>query len=107
MTEQEMHDRNLPEKPSWTDPLFLRIFRGFRIAVQPGKMILAILAVLTLFAGGWILDELTRPMAPVVSRNGVTDLEFYINSVYEGESLDWQAEKERMQRSGAIHAAGQ
>ncbi|KPK75810.1 MAG: hypothetical protein AMJ79_09640 [Phycisphaerae bacterium SM23_30] len=83
MTEQEMHDRNLPEKPSWTDPLFLRIFRGFRIAVQPGKMILAILAVLTWFVGGW----------------GVTELEFYINTIYEGESLDWQAERERMQQA--------
>src|SRR4051812_29032807 len=35
---------------------FLHIFRAFRVAVHPSKLVLGLLALLTLYAGGRILD---------------------------------------------------
>jgi len=43
---------------------FPKIFTTFRSAVQPSKLILALLGVICFFVGGWILDSLT----PISSR---------------------------------------
>src|SRR5215210_2822836 len=37
---------------------FINIFRAFRIAIHPSKLVLALLALLTLYFGGRILDGL-------------------------------------------------
>src|SRR5205814_9686953 len=38
---------------------FTQIFRSFRIAIHPSKLILALLAMLLIFVGGWVMDGLT------------------------------------------------
>src|SRR5262245_53421504 len=37
---------------------FTQIFRAFRVAIHPSKLILALLALLALYAGGRVLDML-------------------------------------------------
>ena len=96
MVEQDI--RNFPsENRSWWEGLlFLRIFRGFRMAIQPGKLLLGILAVLTLFVGGWVMDEMTPAANRVMVRDGVSELEFYTARVAAGERPDWEDQREQM-----------
>jgi len=54
----------------WQQLLFLRIFQGFRLAMQPGKLAVALLGVILLFLGGWALDWLTPHSAMVLSDVG-------------------------------------
>ena len=51
----------------WQQLLFLRLFQSFRLAVQPGKLAVALLGVILLFLGGWILDWLTPQSAMVLN----------------------------------------
>ena len=43
---------------------FTQIFRAFRVAIHPTKLILALVALLLIYCGGWLLDSLW----PVQSR---------------------------------------
>ncbi|MCP4713245.1 MAG: hypothetical protein GY869_31830, partial [Planctomycetes bacterium] len=97
----EQADRDYPvESGRWWDGfLFLRIFRGFRMAIQPGKLILGMLAVLTLFVGGWVMDQLTPESKRVIVRDGVSELEFYTSRVAAGERLDWEDQRHQMLES--------
>ncbi|MBN1846225.1 MAG: hypothetical protein JW810_11115 [Sedimentisphaerales bacterium] len=56
MSEQEVKTN---QDQWWSHLLFLRLFQGFRMAVQPGKLSVALLGVVVLFLCGWILDALT------------------------------------------------
>src|SRR5438552_4088433 len=38
---------------------FTLIFRSFRVAVHPSKLILALLALLLIYGGGWLMDGMT------------------------------------------------
>src|SRR3954447_16742470 len=41
----------------WRDVFpFLNIFRAFRVAIHPSKLVLGLLALLTIYAGGRLLD---------------------------------------------------
>src|SRR4051794_10038285 len=43
----------------WRDVFpFLNLFRAFRVAIHPSKLVLGLLALLTIYAGGRILDGL-------------------------------------------------
>ena len=55
MSDQDVHSTNDTGKTWWNELAFLRIFQGFRMAVQPGKMLLALGGVVFLFIGGWIV----------------------------------------------------
>jgi len=46
---------------------FVKIFQGFRSAVQPGKLILAIFGIVLIFLAGWILDVLSSARVPVTT----------------------------------------
>ncbi|MBN2844234.1 MAG: hypothetical protein JXM68_14200, partial [Sedimentisphaerales bacterium] len=46
---------------------FVRLFRGFSLSVQPGKILLAIIIVLALYGAGWLLDFLAGGSHSVVS----------------------------------------
>jgi hypothetical protein len=64
MSEQESKTNG----QSWFQQLlFLRLFQGFRLAVQPGKLAVALLGVILLFLGGCILDWLTPHSAMVLN----------------------------------------
>ncbi len=54
--------------------LFVRIFQSFRMAIQPGKLIIAFCAVCLLFLAGWILD-FSNSVA--VDKSGVNELQIY------------------------------
>ena len=95
MTEQDMRDYPGENESWWDGMLFLRVFRGFRMAIQPGKLILGILAVLALFVGGWVMDEIMRPTDRVMVRDGLSELEFYTTRTAAGERLDWEDHREQ------------
>lgn len=77
---------------------FLRLFRCFRIAAQPGKMILALIGITLVCLTGWVMDWLT-PVSyrAVVSRSAAgvmetprNELEAYVSGQYKmgGASLE-------------------
>ncbi len=39
--------------------LFTQVFKSFRMAIQPSKMVLALAAIVLLFVGGWVLDVIS------------------------------------------------
>jgi len=44
---------------NWQETLpFTNIFSAFRVAIHPSKLVLALMAIVALFLGGWVLDEL-------------------------------------------------
>jgi len=53
-------------RPWYSDFLFVRLFQGFRLARQLSTLSLALLGVITLFVGGWILDAFTPRSVQVV-----------------------------------------
>ncbi len=43
----------------WCDQLsFVKVFQGFRSAIQPGKLLLAAMGIIAIFLWGWMLDAL-------------------------------------------------
>jgi hypothetical protein len=85
MSEQETKTNG----QSWCQQLlFLRIFQGFRLAVQPGKLAVALLGVILLFFGGWVIDLLTPQSAMVL-----TDVDAAVQSAGD-EGLNPQAYSE-------------
>src|SRR5438874_13168948 len=53
---------------NWREALpFTHLFRAFRIAIHPSKLVLGLLALLGLYCGGRILDELWRPRSRAIS----------------------------------------
>src|SRR5438105_7200258 len=47
---------------------FTHIFRSFRVAIHPSKLILALLAILLLYCGGRVLDGLWSPRSRGIPR---------------------------------------
>jgi len=45
---------------------FVKIFSGFRTAVQPGKLMLALMGVVLIFVAGWLLDTFSVSSARVI-----------------------------------------
>ncbi len=46
--------------PDWLESMrFIQIFRCFRIALQPGKLVLGLMGIFLIFLSGYILDGLT------------------------------------------------
>ena len=71
MSEQD--DRSIGNgNDGWASWPFVRIFTqgGFRAAIQPGKIMLAVLGILALFIAGGILDIMTPYSARVVAMTG-------------------------------------
>jgi len=99
-----MSDLQIQEKTEqgWLENMpFVKIFQGFRLAIQPGKLILALSAIVILFAAGGILDMFTPQSDRVVvsgeglseGRTDWTELELYVSSKEyrkEGELREWR-----------------
>jgi len=64
--------------------LFPRIFRAFRMSVQPSKLIIAFLALTVITGCGWIMD-FSRPV--VVSAHGDNELKIYMEQPDRLESF--------------------
>jgi hypothetical protein len=63
---------------------FTHIFRGFRVAVHPSKLILGLVALLALYAGGRLLDGIWSPRALAVP----DEIKLYETNVRTGGSTD-------------------
>ena len=62
---------------------FTHIFRGFRIAIHPSKLILGLIALLSLYAGGRVLDG-AWPARHLAVPGEVND---YEHNIAEGKKL--------------------
>lgn len=83
-----------PEKVNIVDLstfYFVRLFRGFSLSVQPGKMVLAILAIAMLYAAGWFGDLLAGPDHSVVSST--------IYDFNSGSEISWYAENNKTENN--------
>ena len=49
-----------------------------------------------LFVGGWIMDKMTPQSNRVISRDGVSELEFFASRTAAGERLDWEDHRNQM-----------
>jgi len=65
------------------DLLFPKIFRTFRIAIQPTKLIIAFLAVAVICLAGWVMDLSKTVVVGTYGPNKVTELGIYMNRLDE------------------------
>jgi len=79
-----MADETQPNSPivlrsiSWRDVFpFTNIFRGFRIAVHPSKLVLGLLALLALYIGGRTMDWLW-PLGSLANQNEARSYERFV-----------------------------
>src|SRR5262245_43439198 len=63
---------------------FTQIFRSFRIAIHPSKLVLALMALLLIWVGGRILDGIW----PNSHRAMLGELDLYQQSRLEGRTSD-------------------
>lgn len=59
------------------NPLFLKIFQTFRIAIQPKSLIIALMAVIVIFLAGWLMDISDTV---VTTSDGTNELQIYLNN---------------------------
>jgi hypothetical protein len=93
---------------------FTQIFRAFRVAIHPSKLILALLALLALYAGGRILDAIwpvqSRAIPAVVGEKGevVVPAEVYeFEGFRPGAAVsDFQAARKAHRKEIEDHYAG-
>ncbi len=79
--------------------LFPKIFRTFRMAIQPSKLIIAFLAIAAICLAGWIMDFTNT----VVSTDtGQTELEVYITTNPDGMQSFIKANKETGRHTGVF-----
>ncbi|MHC4213187.1 MAG: hypothetical protein ACYSWP_07450 [Planctomycetota bacterium] len=77
----------------YEDLLFLRVFKAFRIAIQPGKMFIALLALSVIGLAGFLMDY-SRTVVVTHNANGVvvdTELDQYVLQRY-GLYINTQAQ---------------
>ena len=76
--------------------LFVRLFRTFRVAIQPVKLAIAIGAIAVICLAGWVMDLST----PVVATDaGLTELDVYMTNP-EGVSQFIEANRNTAERVG-------
>jgi hypothetical protein len=82
--------------------LFLRVFKTFRIAIQPGKMIIALLALAVIGLAGFLMDY-SRTVVVAHNANGEvvdTELDHYILPQSDAYELYIEAQAQAEQREG-------
>jgi len=78
--------------------LFIKVFRTFRLAIQPSKMMIAFGAVAVIFFAGWIMD---LSGTVVTDGDGQTELQVYFNSPERMEEFI-EANKQTGRREGVF-----
>jgi len=86
---------------------FVKLFGGFRAAMQPGKLMLALAGIVAIFLAGWILDWLTPTSDRVVintadiSAEGYppTELDAYLSGDYALSRRSFTTLRDDMRRS--------
>ncbi|MFC1677618.1 hypothetical protein ACFL3G_11235 [Planctomycetota bacterium] len=79
--------------------LFPEIFRTFKMAIHPSKVIIAFLAIVALCLAGWIMDFSSTVAVAV---NGETELSIYLNNPEQLETFIERTEKRSANRAGVF-----
>ena len=82
MSQNDACNMEASDSDFWAKLPFTRILGGFQAAAQPGKLLLGLLAVVAVFATGWVMDAVTPPsMRAVVDATGTvnTELTAYVS----------------------------
>ena len=67
---------------------FTQIFRAFRVAIHPTKLILALVALMALYAGGWLLDSLWPVQYRAIPAYTSADGHLRLPEVYDFQRFD-------------------
>jgi hypothetical protein len=86
---------------------FMQLFRAFKLAIHPAKLLLAFCGVLATYAVGRTLDGIwPEASTPIVATTGnVSELDFYLRGGGRGGTKDWikaMESDEGTQRVGAF-----
>jgi len=97
-----MADKNQYPNP-FQNILFPNIFRSFRLAIHPTKLMIAFVAIAVICLSGWVMDAINPSVAAVVENDTVTstELQIYIESPAEAEVFI-EDSKDSHQRTGVF-----
>src|SRR3712207_4500531 len=85
---------------------FMHIFRAFRVAVHPSKLVLGLLMLLTLYVGGRVLDAVW-PSGHLPNHGELAAYETFVGGEDRGDFADRvRATRERNQRTYADSLLG-
>jgi len=103
-------DSHLVRSFNWKDVFpFVAIFRGFRIAIHPSKLVLALVALMLVYAGGSFLDVIW-PSSQQAVADEISKYEASRNNLDPDASFDalrkQQIEAEVAQRKAALAELG-
>ena len=89
------------------DLLFPKIFRTFRVAIQPTKLIIAFLAVAVICLAGWVMDLSRTVVVGTYGPNKVTELDIYMNRLDDPGAatqahIDKYKDHDKGERAGAF-----
>ena len=68
------------------DLLFPKIFRTFRMAIQPTKLIIAFLALAIICLAGWVMDFSETVVATECAQGKITELDIYMTNPTQVDS---------------------
>ncbi len=93
------------------DLLFPKIFRTFRAAIQPTKLIIAFLAVAVICMAGWVMDLSGTVVVGTYGPNKVTELDIYMNRLDDPGAatqahIDKYKDHDKAERAGVFSTLG-
>ena len=93
MSDQSPDSNSNPWNELISSLSFPRIFQGFRAAIRPSKLLLALAGILVICLGGWVLDQATPRkfrvtgssplLSPTAAAGAKTELDFYVQSGHQ------------------------
>jgi len=81
--------------------LFPKIFRTFRMAIQPSKLIIAFLALAIICLAGWVMDFSKTVVATPATQGKTTELQIYMTNPDQVQSFI-ERHKETGERTGVF-----
>jgi hypothetical protein len=104
MNEHPENNRVVLESINWREAFpFTNLFRTFRLAIHPSKLIFALIGVLVCFIGGWFLDLISGKRVVVekpfyTTRMPADEIQKYISSPTMVEFNRWMEQAEENNR---------
>ncbi len=75
---------------------FTHIFKSFRMAIHPSKMLLALAAIVAVYLGGWVLDRVWRIGGQQVMRNEISTYATNRPADFEAAKNAWKKTRPAM-----------
>lgn len=69
---------------------FTQVFKSFRLAIHPSKLILALMAIVLVFAGGWVMDNIWSLGNVYVMNGEITLFTQCPSAVYSQQVENWK-----------------